>query len=384
MCFEYKPLLRMVAVALMHPLSPSDGWQDSSALDRNEGNGDEGENKKSNNELDGGKGKTCAPVEYVLTPALHGIVQNRCVMKKTTGDHVKALGTSSGVGVRSPNQRQSEAYLKWLERKEGKCTSEGANPIEPPKPTPAPPNDVVVQVVASPYRSAILSFVSGSYGHSIFLPANMLLNSIVECKAVGSVILVALKVLPESLKKSRRGSHGFSINNNHPQYHPLTVNTGEGANLPVPVRGTGRPYGSWNGSSNSNGSGAPPVPLVPYQNASHMEIENSISTFLSLPQPSERGAHLLEAAGALAMAYLQRLYRAMSGGGGGLKRWNDYVGGSKLVKNLIDLRVRMAKEATEFMNNNVFKHMFVDLFEEQIVVRYSGKNYQGLVCMLNR
>ena len=84
------------------------------------------------------------------------------------------------------------------------------------------------------------------------------------------------------------------------------------------------------------------------------------------------------------MAYLQRLYRAMSGGGGGLKRWNDYVGGSKLVKNLIDLRVRMAKEATEFMNNNVFKHMFVDLFEEQIVVRYSGKNYQGLVCMLNR
>ena len=51
---------------------------------------------------------------------------------------------------------------------------------------------------------------------------------------------------------------------------------------------------------------------------------------------------------------------------------------------MIKIRVSMAKECVEFMANNVFKHMFVDVMEEQIVLRYSAKKQNSGWCLLNR
>ncbi len=290
--FEYKPLLRMVAVALLHPLSPADGWQDTSALD-GEGNKHE---------------------EYVLTPALHGIVQNRCTMD------VKA-------------------------------------------------NDDLVKVVESPYRKALLNAVAGkSGGSSAFLPASMLLHGILECRAVGSVVLASIKVLP-SFKISRGGASGAV-------YHPLSVNTTSSSNeaktppgLPIspPVSRKG------SGKGNVKGTGV-------NVDASPIDIERAITSFLLLPQPSTQ-SHLLEAAGALCMSYFTRLYLAM--GPQAADRWAKYSSNSRIFEAMKKVKMEAAHECLDFMANNVFSHLFIDLCEEQIVNRYSGSG-SGLSCSLSR
>ncbi|GMH87319.1 hypothetical protein TL16_g10816 [Triparma laevis f. inornata] len=329
LAFEYKPFLRMVAVALLHPLSPAEGWEDSSSLDA----------------------QTIDDSEYVLTPALHGIVQNRCVLKHNEGE-----GTAANAAA-----------------------------------------DAVV-VVENAYRKALMKMVSGAYGTEIFLPANMLLNALVECKAVGSVILSSLKVLPPHLsrRRSRRQSH--SPSNFNVPYHPLSVTTeftqaqrpSQSYQTPPPPpppsnmssASTSSSTSSQNlaypplppSSSNSKRTSSSASPKSPESSVSALDFELNMVSFFNLPHTQ---SHYLEAAGSLALAWLTRIYCTNP------TKWNDFVKSSAIVKSLIRCRVAMAKECVEFMGNNVFKHMFVDLMEEQILLRYQSKKNMGW-CLLNR
>ena len=445
LCVEYKPLLRMLAVAIMHPLSPYEGCM-GTPDEKTEGGvsqdcvGSDYENDR--NQEQGGKDA------YVFTPALHAIVENRCVMRKARrcsenahGDEERsdrrALGgRDSPYDTRSPicDGIKSEAYRKWLERKEERA---GDVPVAPSSslhatasmsssplscdsasvtaPVTPPPGSAelkaddstvedesteahfscndVIQVAENPYRKSLLSFVSGSCGHSIFLPANMLLNAIIECRGVGSAILTSAKVLPGYPRSCRPHSRmgGGNI------YHPLSVRTSstsaggegiyDGASPQTPHQSS--PAGSSPPPVVPHRmpatGGLPPSPLKAYLSASHLDVENAISSFLRLPQPSNVGGHCLEASGALALAYLQRVHRCSMAAGGGVNKWSEYVSSNALINSLVGVRVAMAKECSEFMKNKVFRHMFTDLMEEQILARYGGGGSESaLTCMLNR
>jgi hypothetical protein len=317
--FEYKPLLRMVAVALLHPLSPAAGWQDTAALDATLL-----DHSSSPGTSSRGGGSASSGHEYVLTPALHGIVQNRCVMddSSTTGSVSSSFD---------------------LDR---------------------------VNVIESPYRKALFHMISGRSGHPAFFITNMLLHAIIDCRSVGSVILTAMKVLPQ-MKRGRKDSSSAV---RRPTYHPLTVETTVVAaadrGLPPPIP-----------TNKNNAPPSSPTSSLPfYTQSSSADFERSIIGFLELPHPSTQ-PHLLEAAGALALSYLTRIFSA---GGFSGDKWREFASTSKLVRSLIDVRQRMARECLEFMADTVFSTMFVDLMEEQVVARYCSKKNPGLVCSLTR
>jgi hypothetical protein len=71
----------------------------------------------------------------------------------------------------------------------------------------------------------------------------------------------------------------------------------------------------------------------------------------------------------------------------------DFAANSRLVKALVALRARTARECLEFMGDSVFSTMFVDLVEEAVILRYCGKKTgrggppspgSALVCSLVR
>jgi hypothetical protein len=172
----------------------------------------------------------------------------------------------------------------------------------------------------------------------VFMGANMLLSSIVGCKAVGSVILKVLKVrplppppylppphfLPEPNpqilpKTSGRRSSLSRQPAPAPQYHPLTVDTAPAPATPTPPAAGGKPPRGGGAGEKDKADKADKADkgLPLYVASGHLEFEAALATFLEAPHPSSHGSQL-EAAGALSLAYLTRVFSAGNMNG---ERW---------------------------------------------------------------
>jgi len=152
MIIDYAPLLKMVAVALLHPYSPIDDQLEE--LERH--------------------GK-----EYVVTPALNAIAQN---------DFVVVTNTSKNDLFNISNAVMEESTTHIVDSASTCCSDEGSD------------SSISIAASLNPVRSVILSILSGDHKSGMFTTTAVLVESILEAGAIDYEMLKMLKIVPDYSK----------------------------------------------------------------------------------------------------------------------------------------------------------------------------------------
>jgi hypothetical protein len=144
---DYVPLLKMISIVLLHPYSPSLDHQVQS------------------------HGK-----DFVLTPALNAIAQN---------DHVVLRETCTG----------EQVYVSKESRTDAPQVS-NSSPHHGPTRHMDTTNHVIHYAVPNIYRNLIMEVISGALGERCFIMASLLLESMLQSKAMDSQLLKVLQMVP--------------------------------------------------------------------------------------------------------------------------------------------------------------------------------------------
>ena len=163
MTIDYVPLLKMIAVAILHPYSPL-----SDQLEEMERQGN----------------------EYIMTPALNAIAQNDFVVVSSSA----VINDESNSNFSNALMEESTTLII-----ESECSSDQDDD-----------SNISIAVSSNMYRASIIHHLSGLSGSKGFMVAAMLLESIIEVEAIDYQMLKMLEVVPcyvkDDLEISSKGS----------------------------------------------------------------------------------------------------------------------------------------------------------------------------------
>ena len=296
---DYAPFLRMVAVAILHPLSPADI------------------------RMRGTKRGETGGSEYAITQALNAIVRGQCVLSTRNGSRPERRVAHKD----SKPQRDDNADS---DDNQGNCARHGEDDAERP-----------VEAVANLYRRALVSILRGDMGDRRFIPAAMLLQSVLDSEHIDGDVLTALEVFPDYFSPSRT-------------------------------------EGGIAGSSSTGSSYDSP-------------FEDALATFFLRTgrPPSSSSTLAMECCGALTLSMLSHLVAGATLKGTDFDQFHGRFCSSTLVRGLVRARAAYAAEGQKLRSAaSVVSEMFMDLFEFEISRRYresegnNGKKF--LMCSLVR
>jgi len=261
---EYAPLLKMTAVAVLHPYSPAN-W---TTLPKTDGGGD----------------------EYVMTSTLNAIVNGKfTVIKGISQSELGATDDGSKNGT------------------------DGSS----------------MHAVNNPYRLVLISLVRSDMGYRRFIPAAMLLQSILDAEDLDGDFLAAISLLSTYSAESSNGSE-------------TTIS----------------------------------------------DFESALSAFFTRKhRPNLRASLAIECGGSLALSMLSHLIVAMTDNGRVFEYFHDRFVSSPLVTGIAKARAEYATQTKKISRAAELSDSFIDLIELEMSRRYvliPGENgSKQRVCDLN-
>jgi len=158
---EYAPLLKMIAVAALHPLSPAGDWD---RMEENDG-------------------------EYALTQALNAVAQGRTISPE---DRDLVGNVNSELEELEPQQPSPQDASSWQEKGGSSDDSEKGGEHR-------------VEAVINLYRQSLLSLIRGDLGDRRFVPAAVLLQCLLDLEDFDHDVLQVLGVLPNFSDATNKG-----------------------------------------------------------------------------------------------------------------------------------------------------------------------------------